>query len=368
MVGSTLNAWQNVIQLGLTLAILQFAACAPQINEATEGVGSRAKEDAQKKELKTTFPQIHSNLGGMVPEFVRMMFQDSKGHYWFGTNAVGIIRYNGEVLEKMPIGDGNSNVRVLNILEDTSGNLWFGTSDGLLKYDGEGFTRFGEEEGLVGYDVEIWALTIDRGGRFWVGTIDGVHHFDGERFTPFHLPASKVKDPEPILANERVDGFLEGNDGSMWISNDGNGIFQYKNGHFTQWTTEEGLVDNHSRAALLDAKGAIWISSYYGGASHFDGSSFVHFTQEGVIEGLEVSGFIEDSKGNVWFTAENVGIYKYDGAAFTLYTTEDGLTSNLVLHIFEDKKGQIWCTSWQGLCIFNGERFVNANEIEAWTN
>jgi len=77
---------------------------------------------------------------------------------------------------------------------------------------------------------------------------------------------------------------------------------------------------------------------------------------------------MEDSRGNIWFAAENVGVYKYDGAKFTLYITDDGLTSNLVLSIFEDNKGQLWFGTWQGLCIFDGEKFVNANEKEIWTN
>ncbi|HMR90435.1 MAG TPA: two-component regulator propeller domain-containing protein, partial [Saprospiraceae bacterium] len=73
-------------------------------------------------------------------------------------------------------------------------------------------------------------------------------------------------------------------------------------------------------------------------------------------------------KGNIWFTAEGYGVYRYDGENFTQFTTKNGLTSNVVLSIMEDEKGQIWCGTWQGLCIFDGEKFVNANIKEAWTN
>ncbi|MBK6903658.1 MAG: hypothetical protein IPH04_12865 [Saprospirales bacterium] len=41
----------------------------------------------------------------MVREFVRTMYQDRKGNYWFGTNGNGIIRYDGQTLEKMTIAD-----------------------------------------------------------------------------------------------------------------------------------------------------------------------------------------------------------------------------------------------------------------------
>ncbi|MBK8655169.1 MAG: hypothetical protein IPN20_14965 [Haliscomenobacter sp.] len=72
---------------------------------------------------------------------------------------------------------------VREIVEDKAGNVWFGTSDGLLKYDGAKFTTFSEKEGLQ--NGEIWGLTIDKSGLIWVGTIEGVGRFDGKKFMPF---------------------------------------------------------------------------------------------------------------------------------------------------------------------------------------
>lgn len=84
--------------------------------------------------------------------------------------------------------------------------------------------------------------------------------------------------------------------------------------------------------------------------------------------GEETGSFYEDSKGNIWFTAEGFGVYRFDGANFTQFTTENGLTSNVTQSILEDNKRQFWFGSWQGLCIFDGQKFVNANIKEAWTN
>ncbi len=73
----------------------------------------------------------------MVREFVRAMYQDKKGNYWFGTNGNGIIRYDGQTLEKVTIEQKQKWVSVREIIEDKVGNIWFGTSSGLVKYDGE---------------------------------------------------------------------------------------------------------------------------------------------------------------------------------------------------------------------------------------
>jgi ligand-binding sensor domain-containing protein len=366
---TTCKIISTVKNLFFVFFLLQILSCTKSVKE--KPVQNDVKEDVINTPLilnqNTTFPQIHTNLNGMVREFVRTMHQDKKGNYWFGTNGDGIIRYNGQTLEKIRIEGISPRIRVLEIVEDQDGNVWFGTSDGLIKYDGEKFLTFSNEEGLQG-DVEIWDLTIDKNGLMWVGSMEGVSHFDGEKFKALSLPENMVENPDPIFSIKRVSGLLEDNDGNMWISRDGNGIFKYNNGNFTQLTTKNGLTDNNASAALLDKQGNIWIRSFYGGASKFDGTTFTNFTKDGIIEGVETASFIEDSKGNIWFTAENVGVYKYDGTEFTLYTTEHGLTSNVVLSIFEDHKGQLWFGTWQGLCIFDGEKFVDAKEIEPWTS
>lgn len=361
------NMIRNLILIILTF---QNSSCTGQIKEKTTIDSEENKVYTQPLTVRqnTTFPQIHTNLNGMVREFVRTMHQDKKGNYWFGTNGNGIIRYDGKKLETILIEGIHKGMRVLEIVEDKEGNIWFGTSDGLIKYNGEEFTTFSKKEGLQGDDEEIWDLIIDKNGLMWVGTMEGVYHFDGEKFTSFALPNKIVKNPKPILSIKRITGLLEDKVGNIWISNDGNGIFKYRNGEFMHFTTENGLTDNSAAFALEDKKGNLWVRSFFGGTSKFDGTNFINYTKDGIIAGIETASFYEDSKGNIWFTAENVGVYKYDGAKFTLYNTENGLTTNGVQCIFEDNKGQIWFTTWQGICIFDGEKFVNANLKEPWMN
>jgi ligand-binding sensor domain-containing protein len=351
----------------LILLTIQITFCLGQANENST---PKVTENSQATTLAqiTTFPQIYTNLNGMVREFVRSMNQDKNGTYWFGTNGDGIIRYAGQKLEKMVVPDVSPNFRVLGIVEDKSGNIWFATSEGLIKYDGETFRTFAKKEGLPGYDQEIWALMIDKNGQIWLGSTGGVCHFDGEKFIPFALPLSNVEKSKPMLSAKLVFKIIEDKSGIIWFVTDGNGVFKYHKGEFTHLSTKNGLTDNSVSGILEDKQGHIWISTFYGGTSRFDGATFTNFTKDGIIKGEETGGLFEDSKGNIWFTAENVGVYKYDGTHFTLYTTENGLTADLVLSIFEDKKGQLWFGTWQGLCIFDGEKFVNAKDKEPWTN
>jgi ligand-binding sensor domain-containing protein len=241
----------------LVIVSLQISACIGQTKEKAVSDTEEKQVNTQPLILKqsTTFPQIHTNLNGMVREFVRTMYQDKKGNYWFGTNGDGIIRYDGQTLEKMKVTDVSPHFRVLEIVEDKAGNLWFGTSEGLIKYDGEKFRTFSKKEGLPGDDEEIWSLTIDKNGLIWIGSIGGVCHFDQEKFKPFSLPDSRVENAEPMLSDKLVFKILEDKNGTMWFATDGNGIFKYRNGEFIHLTAKNELTDNNVADILEDKEG-----------------------------------------------------------------------------------------------------------------
>lgn len=358
----------NSRNLILLLLTLQISSCNGQVKEkpANDNVVKTVKNPPLLLNTSTTFPQIHTNLNGMVSQFVRAMYQDTKGNYWFGTNGDGIIRYNGHVLEKMTIEQKQKSISVREIVEDKMGNIWFATSSGLVKHDGENFTTYSTEVGLQNEDV--WGLTIDKKGIIWVGTIGGISHFNGKKFSPFSLPNKKVENQHYMLSDKLIFKFLEDKNGTMWLITDGNGIFKYKNGEFSHLTNKNGLTDNNTADILEDKQGNIWIGTFYGGMSKYDGKTFNNFTKDGIIEGIETYNFYEDKKGNIWFSAEGFGVYRYDGTKFTQFTTENGLTSNVVQSILEDNKGQVWFGTWQGISIYDGQKFMNAKDKEPWTN
>jgi ligand-binding sensor domain-containing protein len=350
------------------LVTLLISSCTGQVKDksANDRVANLLNNKPMMLSQNTTFPQIHTNLNGMVREFVRTTYQDKKGDYWFGTNGNGIIRYDGQTLENVAIEQKQKWLSVREIVEDKVGNIWFGTSSGLVKYDGEKYTVFSTEVGLQ--NEEIWGLTIDKKGIIWIGSIGGVSNFDGKKFTPFLLPETKVENPKPMLSDKLVFKFLEDEDGTMWLVTDGNGIFKFKNGEFIHLTTKNGLTDNNAADILKDKQGNVWIGTFNGGVSKYDGKTYSNFTKDGIIEGIETYNFCEDRQGNIWFSAENIGVYKYNGANFTKFTTDQGLTTNVVQSIYEDNKGQLWFGTWQGISIYDGQKFMNAKDKEPWTN
>jgi len=250
------------------------------------------------------------------------------------------------------------------ILQDKSGNLWFGNSGGITKYDGESFTNYTEKDGLINNDV--WSLTIDHNGIIWIGTLNGVSSFDGEAFTTFKIPQAAVQDPKPILSGHRVSSIIEDQHGTLWFGTDGYGICKYDGKSFSHMTAEDGLCDNNVSDIMEDKEGNIWIGTMYGGVSRYNGTSFTNFTKDGVIEGIEVGGLYEDKNGNIWFAAENNGVYRYDGKSFTNLYKEEGLISNGIQSIFEDKEGRFWFGGWKGLFRYDGNSFFPVTKKGPW--
>ena len=120
------------------------------------GIGSMATAQApggNQPEVERTEP---------ISTFIRRIHKDRRGHYWFGTNGDGVLRWNGTKLEGFAIREGFGGVAVRGIVEDEKGHVWFGTERGLTRYDGSSFVNFTKADGLVGDDV--WALMIDRKG------------------------------------------------------------------------------------------------------------------------------------------------------------------------------------------------------------
>ncbi len=326
-------------------------------------IQSKQSEQEIKSSKMPVFEQIHTDIRGAVSEFVWTVHNDSKGNYWFGTNCDGLVRYDGTKLTKYYkyIGVGSA---VRDIVEDGNGVVWFGSSDGVISYNGTEFNKFTTEDGLPSDDV--WSMGLDKDNILWVGTAEGLCKFENDKFQSIELPKSKVTDTRSMISENRVVDIVELSDGRLLIGMDGNGIWTYDKGMFDQITTKQGLPDNFVSSFLEDGKGNVWIGTFYEGIVKFDGKKFTRYKELEKVAAYEIRKIISDSSGNRWFTTESKGVYKYDGNTFTNYTTEDGLVSNNILGIDQDSNGRIWVTSWQGLSILENDKFVNASEIYEW--
>jgi ligand-binding sensor domain-containing protein/serine phosphatase RsbU (regulator of sigma subunit) len=289
---------------------------------------------------------------GMASSNIFSILEDKSGNLWFGTDGGGVSKYDGESFTHFTDKEGLSNNIVYSILEDKSGNLWFGTEGGgVSKYDGESFTHFTDKEGLS--NNIVYSILEDKSGNLWFGTSGGgVSKYDGESFTHF-------TDKEG-LSNNLVRSILEDKSGNLWFGTLGGGVSKYDGESFTNYTDKEGLSNNYVLSILEDKSGNLWFSSYGGGVSKYDGESFTNYTDKEGLSNNTIWSILEDKSGNLWFGTDGGGVSKYDGESFTHFTDKEGLSNNIVWSILEDKSGNLWFgTIGGGVSKYDGESFTH---------
>lgn len=165
-------------------------------------------------------------------------------------------------LKSLDISEGLSQNTVNCILQDSKGFVWFGTKDGLNRYDGYSFKVFNKETGnqnSIGNSY-ITTLNEDERDRLWIGTMDGLYLYDMklEKFRKFDATTQ-----QGVSISYPVNTITLGNDNLIWISTEGQGVFCYD--EKKQQLDNFIAFDNVSKISTvrnlkIDKKGNIWFS------------------------------------------------------------------------------------------------------------
>ena len=148
----------------------------------------------------------------------------------------------------MDIRNGLSQNTVYQILQDRKGFMWFGTKDGLNRYDGLSFRIYKKENSGLGKNF-ITALYEDRRGNIWIGTDGGVFIYDPvlDSFTAFDEASdngSIIRDFVTMIGSDEDD--------NIWISVENQGLFCYK--------PDEGRLLNHLHDSGLPNVTRFWLN------------------------------------------------------------------------------------------------------------
>ncbi|CAN5634761.1 hypothetical protein BH11BAC1_BH11BAC1_12490 [soil metagenome] len=360
-------------------------------NEIVETITAREESDTN------TFS---ANAVTEIGKSINCIFQDKHENYWFATNGDGVYRYSGKLLIRFTEKDGLCNDYVGTIQEDDLGNIWFGTSFGVSKFDGRTFTTYVHNESLQLSTILKNEWKIEPGDLLFPAG-EGVYRYHNNVFTYLLLPqddadtkySSKSKIIKPYvdpLGRYWVYCTLKDRTGNIWFGtqtlgvcrfdvrlNDSSGSNRSEQGKLFTWFSEKGLSPPAVRGLFEDKNGNMWFGNNGYGLYRYDGKSLINFTEE---KGLSNPEFLSNSKasgkpgpgtlarvwtinediiGNIWIGTIDAGAWRYDGINLVNFTMKDGLTSNSVNTIYKDKKGELWFGSdGGGVCKFNGTTFT----------
>lgn len=315
------------------------------------------------------------NDASLVSQYIRSIFQDSKGNFWFGPAGQSVVRYDGKTLRyysSLEFLDGNSksmndgSLTVHAIAEDRNGNVWFGTDRGAVKYDGKSFRSYGRESGLNNLWVGRKSILSDRSGNLWVGTDGGAYLYNPSADTT----GGKCFSLFDLLGPLNVKDIMEDRAGNIWFATSGDGIFRYDGKVIRSIIKKDGIGDNYAGGMIQDQAGNFWFIMK-GGILRYDGKSFQQITAKDGLGGSDFWGIYGERSGIIWITARGATT-RYDPSlsipdpkAFRVFTVEDGINC-CVQSMYQDREGNMWWGTGQGLYRFDGERFYQVKQKGPW--
>ncbi|HET7819307.1 MAG TPA: two-component regulator propeller domain-containing protein, partial [Bacteroidia bacterium] len=336
---------------------------------------------------------------GLGKNVVCSIMEDKTGNLWFGTEGGGVSCYDGNKVETIKsedtIGNRVQHVKrvsqaaiksftnytvnqgllmndVLCSVEDKIGNLWFGTYNGVSRYDGnrveaiergdtiaaciqqdlkkvngklaKSFTNYLTWHGRPAYNSVV-SIKEDKFGNLWFGTKRGIIRYDGNRVDL--IESGDIKATKYQQGLKKINGkFVKS---------------------FTYYTTEQGMVDDFVICITEDKIGNLWFGTK-NGAIRYDGNrveviasgdtttrgslqtlkkingkfvkSFTNYTTAQGLINNKVNCIVEDKMGNIWLGTDG-GISRYDGKSFTNYTTTQGLSGNTVTQAAITSEGNV---------------------------
>jgi len=294
-----------------------------------------------------------------------------------------VIKMNAQTdaakFERISIEQGLSQTTVYCIFQDTRGFMWFGTRDGLNKYDGYDFTVYkhtpGDPNSLSNNSVR--AIYEDSSGALWIGTDAGLNKFKREKETFSHY-LTDPNDPSS-LSHNRIRTILADQSGILWIGTMGGGLNKLvlsdnaeSHATFIHYrhdpNNSASLSHNKIYTMCEDRAGALWIGTIGGGLSRMSQGDrekgiFTHYQHDldnpASLSHNNVNTIFEDQSGVLWIGTRGGGLdmlipssLQSENVTFAHYRNDpvnaSSLSHNNVNVIYEDQSGVLWIGTYGG--------------------
>lgn len=296
-----------------------------------------------------------SSKHGLSSNVVNAIHKDRYGYMWFGTDD-GLTKFDGvnfTIYKHNP--DDSTSIGangISQICEDRYGNLWIGTDGRLSRYDIEknafvnyGFTRSG-----------IRALCTDHRGNVWVGGYAGLFMFDPRTGKVRHYGNEPWKKVSKLVSNTIMSAF-EDSQKRLWIgTNAGLHLYMPNTDNFQLFlhspTDPSSISDNAIRDITEDSTGNVWFATL-GGLSKLqaDGRSFKSYKHNSsdihTLGHDHVYKLAVDNDGKIWAgTEDGISILNPLSEKVNRIVSDNrkqySLTGKSIRSIFIDKKGIYW--------------------------
>ncbi|MGB1031064.1 MAG: ligand-binding sensor domain-containing protein, partial [Flavobacteriales bacterium] len=298
--------------------------------------------------------EVYSVRDGLGQSQVFDIYQDQRGILWMGTSGGGLSKFNGKKISTIGRAEGLRDPFVKSINELPNGRLFIGGIEGSCIYNGLEFQIIEELEGKeieftiktdsclyistptslfcfrdgdspveLLADINIYGICASKNADLLLLTDEGIQELKGKTLNPLDLllPCS------PALANS----LLQEEDGSIWVSTYGHGVYHTNEGRFTKH-----LVGEKSKVVfktLSFKNGERWFCTLNHGILIESNGSFRQISMLNGLPSNTVLSCTQDDWGNVWLGTSGGGVAKFSGQDFTHIDQERGLPGKQVYSI-----------------------------------
>ncbi len=271
----------------------------------------------------------------------------------------GFTQYH---FQKLSSADGLSQSSIQCILQDRKGFLWFGSMDGLNRYDGYGFkvyrSDFKDPNTLSNNDIR--SIFEDSRGRLWIGTsTGGLNLLDRttEKITRFTRTVEGLD-----IQHFEISGFAEDPEGNVWMIGL-NRIFKIDSTNKVQTLDKippsapysSLFIDRQKRVWIGDSQGEIWMADNFKG----DFKQIAWSKKPLPVAVGRINNLAQTSGGKILCSTNQQGIFVYDeqkkALKSAIFYQGEFEGRNLMRKFIEDHNGKLWITCDAGMIVVDAE-------------
>ncbi len=325
----------------------------------------------------TTFENYDKQLTGFDPILAREYFiiKDKKNRIWISTKHIGLLQYLPEsnsfaryIQDEQKPWTPSSNVH-LSIFCDKDGMIWLGGSEG-VNYFHPDKNLF---ETILPFATELekrsrrWARSVveDKDKNLWFGTVDGLVKYDTKTKT-YREWRNQPNKPTVIVYNSIREIFCDDNNDIWLATSKGLNRYNHKTDKIEFFSPQRGFPQVSYRSFLKDRNNNQWFVT-------LDGEGFYQYDStlnilRGISQHPELQRFaglsgwclFQDSKGRYWLGFNEQGLGMYDPLTHKTYHWKsegvNAIAGNLVMDIKEDHNGVIWIATNHGVTQIDFEK------------
>jgi len=239
------------------------------------------------------------------------------------------------------------------LLATPDGRLWVGTSEGVVRFDGQRMTLL-DPQRLPGIgERNIRALHQASDGTLWIGSFGrGLSRVRGDQLVS--RPAEGAGAPVGSYITE----IFAADDGVVWVGGRA-GVFRFPANGGSPLPTSEGLTDRCTHSLALErSPGAVtmWAGTH-AGLARWDGQRWVPEAGPSPDRAVGVDALLAVG-GSLWAGTRGDGLWQRRDGRWTRFGTESGLGSTEVTALLQDRGGRLWVATRKGnLAWRDGDRF-----------